>query len=167
MTATFTHRTVGGMVKDGSGETAQWFTVLAVLLLSSQHPHGGLTTICNNSSGYPTPSSSLCGHQNIHGSFICMQENTHMHKIKNSKTCLYILKGSQFKLKTSSWAVFWLVITETITVPELRNDIINVPPKFVFDRMLDPRKMVVYLMNLDLQKLKECLGGLLLSVVLI
>lgn len=52
-------------------------------------------------------------------------------------------------------------------MPELRNDIINVPPKFVFDRMLDPRKMVVYLMNLDLQKLKECLGGLLLSVVLI
>lgn len=59
------------------------------------------------------------------------------------------------------------MITETITVPELRNDIINVPPKFVFDRMLDPRKMVVYLMNLDLQKPKECLGGLLLSVVLI
>lgn len=50
---------------------------------------------------------------------------------------------------------------------ELRNDIINVPLKFVFDRMLDLRKMVVYLMNLDLQKLKECLGGLLLSVVLI
>lgn len=29
-------------MKDGSGETAQWFTVLAVLLLSSQHPHGDL-----------------------------------------------------------------------------------------------------------------------------
>lgn len=59
------------------------------------------------------------------------------------------------------------MITETITVPELSNDIINVSLKFAFDRMLDLRKMAVYLMDLDLQKLKECLGGLLLSVVLI
>lgn len=53
----------------------------------------GLTTTCNNISGDLTPSSSLCG------SFTCMQVNTHMHKIKNSNTCLHILKGSQFKLK--------------------------------------------------------------------
>lgn len=59
----------------------------------------GLTTICNNSSWDLTSSYSLCGHQNIHGSFTCMQANTHMHKIKNSKTCLHILKGPQFKLK--------------------------------------------------------------------
>lgn len=98
MTATFTHRTVGGMVKDGCGETAQWFTVLVVLLLRRASTWG-LTTICNNSSGDLTPSSSLCGHQNIHGSYTCMQVNNHMHKIKNSKTCLHILKESQFKLK--------------------------------------------------------------------